>query len=223
MKFIPRSNWTSIVPRPTTVGDNHNGLEYFTEKPTDIDFYFPERDIIYAYRNPTLELVKLLNDNTNGTGISDLNCNYAIAPNVEGVYVVRGAMSKCADNEHYRVLMLCGIYEQPSDLLIKNQQTCIKMLQKPLGHDMNVVPKPVLKEGDINVHVFDLIEYLTQEGYYVGRNDATYGPILKHAMRRFQAEHGVIDLNGAYDEWTYRKLQPVVETINVLGLSPVGN
>jgi hypothetical protein len=217
MNFLPRSAWTSIVPRPTTVGDNHSGLEFFTEKPKDVEFYTPDRDIMYAYRNPTQELVKLLEENTNGTGISDLNCNYAIAPNVEGVYVVRGALSKCAFSNNYRVLVLNGIYEKPTDLLKKNQQLAIDLIQ---GGGQNVAPKPVLKPGDINVHVFDLIEWMTQQGFYFARNDATYGPLLQHGMRMYQNSRGVTELNGVYDEWTYLSVPSEREYIQVL--APVG-
>ena len=81
MKVYPRSFWTSSNPRPQTVGDSFDGLPYFDEPPVGITFHPPEDEILYVYRNPTIELERLRKHSVQGTGQSDINYNYAISQN----------------------------------------------------------------------------------------------------------------------------------------------
>ena len=200
MLVYPRSYWTALVPRPSTLGDQFVGLPYFSNPPVGVTFHPVGKNLLYSYRNPASELNLLVKETTNQTGLSDINYNYAIAQNTRGVYVLRGAITKCMQSEEIRVLMLIGENEKPTDVLKENQRLFnFQNLQNP-------IPPPVLKEGDSNVHVFDLIELLAQHNFYQARNDGVYGPICKHAVTRMQLELDLPNLTGVYDEWVHNKL-----------------
>ena len=68
MKVYPRSSWTSIVPRVSTVGDQFVGLPYFSSPPERIEFHPVGKDRLYVYRNPATELNLLLKEAVLGTG-----------------------------------------------------------------------------------------------------------------------------------------------------------
>ena len=68
-----------------------------------------------------------------------------------------------------------GTNEKPTDVLKENQENFSLGLSNP-------IPMPLLKLGDANIHVFDLIEVLIERGYYHARNDGVYGPLVKHAV-----------------------------------------
>jgi len=206
MKLIPRSRWTSVVPKITTVGDNHIDFSYFQQESLQIlptEFYPVGKDILYVYRNPSVELSQLVKEATYGTGLSDIDFNYAIAQNVEGAFVLRGRATKCSNTHAPRVLLLLGKNEEPTDLLKKNQQDFLSSFP-PVG---NLIPGPTLRPGDQNIHVFDLIEYLSEVGLYEGRNDAYYGPFLQRAVTKLQHIYRLSNLTGVWDEWIYTKVK----------------
>jgi hypothetical protein len=188
------------------VGENTLGLPYFTKPPKTIVFETSPKEILYVYRNPSTELHRLFKESTNFTGVSDIDYNYAIAQNVEGVFVIRGALTKCCNSEELKVLLLKGPNEKPTDLMKANQKsfTINSNGLPPVGS--NEVPTTNLSVGDRTVHVFNLIEFLIERGYYTARNDGVYGPLLEHAVKRLQLDLDLPNLNGVYDEWVYRKL-----------------
>lgn len=207
MKLLPRSYWTSVPPSPSIVGENTVGLPYFTTPPKQVVFEKAQDDILYVYRDPSAELHRLLKKSTNFTGVSDIDYNYAIAQNVEGVFVIRGALNKtCNNNDTIKILILIGNNEQPTDLLLANQKS-ISFNESglpPVGS--NEIPTTNMSLNDRSVHVFNLIEFLIERQYYTSRNDAFYGPLVEHAVKRLQLDLDLPNLNGVYDEWVYRKL-----------------
>jgi len=223
MKLIPRSAWTSLPPSPTTVGENIIGLPYFTKPPQTIVFEQVEEDFQLVYRNPAQELHRMFKTGTTFTGISDISYNYAIAQNVEGVFVIRGALTKCPNSENLKVLMLLGKGEKPTDLLLQNQKS-ISFTESglpPAGS--NEIPTSNMRPGDRSVHVFNLIEFLIERGYYRSRNDGTYGPLTEHAVRRLQLDLDLPNLNGLWDEWTYRLITKTSrKNISTVPSEPVG-
>jgi hypothetical protein len=184
-------------------------------------------DILYTYRDPSQELHRLLKTSTNFTGVSDINYNYAIAQNVEGVFVIRGALTKCSNSEDLRVLMLIGKDEKPTDNLLANQQSLQfeKNGLPPVGS--NETPTTNMRLGDKSVHVFNLIEWLTERQYYTSRNDAVFGPLVEHAVKRLQLDLDLPNLNGVWDEWIYRLItktskKTVTSQPQSIPISPVG-
>jgi|SRR5215510_15022914 len=200
MRVFPRSHWTSINPRPTTVGDEFNGLPYWDLPPVGIEFVETSDEILYVYRNPAVELERLLKESITGTGISDIDYNYAISQNTEGVYVLRGGVTKCTKTDKLKVLMLKGRNEEATDVLKQNQQEFI---------DTEIVnPYPVmpLKPGMEDVHVFNLIEFLADRQLYNTRNDGVYSPFVEHAVRKLQKDLGLKVLDGEYSLWVIHAL-----------------
>ena len=204
MKVFPRSVWTPVLPRATRVGDEYVGLPWYSPMeslPDTFEFEPVGKDFTYALRNPVAELSKLVKEAQSSTGLTDLNYNFAIAQNASGIFVVRGAFSKCQKTSDYRVLMLIGNHERPTDVLKANQQAILDGF-----HYQPPFPKPRFAEGDANVQVFDLIEYLASEGYYEGRNDGVFGPFCKRAVQKLQYALDLPELSGKYDEITYEAL-----------------
>ena len=194
--LIPRSEWTSIVPRPSTAGENTIGLPYFKFKP-EVEFLTPQKPLLYAYRNPHKELEMILKENTHQTGISDIDYNYAIASNMAGVFVCRGKLTKCAHTDKLKVLMLIGSTEKPTDVLKKNKRDFLEMWNN--GMEGNPLVTTPLRPGMNNVHVFSLIEWLAERRYYFTRNDGVYGPMLQRAVCEFQDDNNQ-EINGLWDE-----------------------
>ena len=193
MIVYPRSFWTSSNPRQTTSGDAFEGLPYFDEPPVGIEFVSQPDEILYVYRNPTIELNRLRQMSVQGTGKSDINYNYAISQNTEGVYVLRGGITKCENTNKIRVLLLMGRSERPSDVLKKNQDDFIN------SELSNPFPVNPLSIGDNDVHVFNLIEYLVERGLYNARNDGTYTLFVEHAIQKLQKDLG-LPITGQYDK-----------------------
>jgi hypothetical protein len=223
MKLLPRSLWTSLPPSPTSVGENIIGLPFFTKPPTNVQFDIMPTNEEYVYRDPAKELHRLFKSSTTFTGVSDIDYNYAIAQNVEGVYVVRGALTKCANTEDLKVLMLIGQNEKPTDTLLSNQKSLSfeKSGLPPVGS--NEVPTANLQEGSRSVHVFNLIEFLTERGYYRSRNDGVFGPLTTHAVKLLQLDLDLPNLNGVWDEWCYRLITKTSKkSINTEPYKPVG-
>jgi len=200
MKVYPRSFWTASNPRPVTVGDAFAGLPYFDEPPVGITFHQPDDEILYAYRNPVNELERIRATSTQNTGLSDIDYNYAISQNTEGVYVLRGSITKCVQTDKIKVLMLLGRNEKPSDTLKKNQDDFINSTIS------NPFPVNPLSLGHSDVHVFNLIEFLVEHGLYQNRNDGLYSLFVEHAIQKMQKDLG-LTINGQYSMWVINALQ----------------
>lgn len=199
MKVYPRSFWTANIPKPVTAGDAFDGLSYFDEPPVGIEFVRLPDEILYVYRNPTIELDRLRAIATQGTGFSDIDFNYAISQNTEGVYVLRGSITKCMNTNKLRVLMLMGQSEQPTDTMKKNQEDFIN---SELSNPYPVTP---LTLGHADVHVFNLIEFLAEHGLYQARNDGVYSLFVEHAIQKLQKDLG-LTINGNYTLWVINAL-----------------
>lgn len=200
MIVYPRSYWTASLPRPTTVGDEFDGLPYFDDPPVGVSFCRPTDEVLYVYRNPALELERLRRASVAGTGISDIDYNYAISQNTEGVYVLRGGVTKCTKTSELKVLMLLSENEEPTDILKKNQEDFIN------SEISNPYPVGVLQSEDSSVHVFDLIEFLAERGIYNTRNDGIYGGFVSHAVQKLQKDLGLQNLDGNYSMWVINAL-----------------
>lgn len=199
MRVFPRSTWTANIPRNNYMED-HEGLPFFTEPPHSVEFVKPKKNLLYVHRNPQDVLNDMYMESVTRYPLADIDFNYALSQNTEGVYVVRGSHAKCSGSEKIRVLLLLGENETPTDTLKKNQQN---FLNQTL---VNPIPEANLSEGDANVHVFDLIEYLIEKKYYDALNDGVYGPFVKRAVQRMQLDMGFKALSGKYDEWVYSTL-----------------
>ncbi|MBA2350110.1 MAG: peptidoglycan-binding protein [Solirubrobacterales bacterium] len=195
MKTYPRSSWTAHVPKSTTVGDTYIGMDYFDTPPTKIEFIPVGNNRTYMNLNPFIELDLLRKKASNGTAWSDIDYNYAISQNFEGIFVLRGGITKCRETQSLRVLMLIGQHEAASDLLKQNQTLLVD----------NPAPRAVLKLGDVGVHVFDLIEYLSGLGFYQARNDGIYSEQVVQAVKKLQQYQGQANLSGVYDTGTYSR------------------
>lgn len=201
MKVYPRSFWTAINPRPSTVGDEYiGGLPYWDDPPVGIEFVELEDEILYVYRNPAPELERLLKESVQGTGLSDINYNYAVSQNTEGVYVLRGGVTKCTGTDKIRVLLLKGRNEAPTDTLKKNQHDFVNM------EVVNPYPVSPLSLGQENVHVFNLIEFLAERGLYNARNSGLYDVFVEHAIKKLQKDLGLRTLDGIYSLWVINAL-----------------
>jgi hypothetical protein len=199
MLVYPRSFWTAIIPRPSTVGDEFDGLPYWDDPPVGITFHSLEDEVLYVYRNPATELERLLKEATQGTGLSDIDYNYALSQNTEGVYVLRGSTTKCTKTDKIRVLLLKGRNEQPTDLLKRNQQLFTTT------EINNPYPVNTMKLGDENVHVFNLIEFLADRGLYNARNRGIYDVFVEHAVMKLQKDLKLA-LTGEYSMWVIQAL-----------------
>jgi hypothetical protein len=181
------------------MADTYFGMPFFEKPPTRIEFTRLLEDQLFSSREPYGELDRLLKEYCTRSGRPDIPFNYAIAQNVPGVFVLRGAGTKCADSASLQVLMLLGRFEEPSDTLKENQTL--------FGKLTNRFPVSVLRPGDANIYVFDLIEALIERGYYQARNDGVYGPFVQQAVHRLQLATESPDVNGIYAEVTIKNLQ----------------
>lgn len=195
MKLYPRSYWTSLVPRAIT-GEEFVGLPFFDSPPDGVNFYVPDVDVLYIYRNPIQVLNQMVKMATLGTGLSDLDYNYALAGNTRGAYTIRGRGTKCSKTSSLKVLLLVGKNERQTDILKENANAFDLQALAPQA------PGPGLKPEDANVHVFDLIEYLLYRGVYEGRNDGVYGPFCQRAVKKLQLELDVPNITGYWDDPT---------------------
>lgn len=203
MNLYPRSFWTASIPKLNSWGDDPVGLSFWTfDESPEIEFVLPNREIIFSQRNPREELQTLMKEQVSHSALSDIDYNYAITQNTEGVYTLRGACSKCSRSEKLRVLLLLGNKEQPTDLLKQNQEDFLNawpnLGAKPPGARLTL--------GETNIHVFDLIEYLRESRLFEGRNNAVYGDMVKHAVMKLQARLGAPELDGEYGLWLVSRL-----------------
>lgn len=199
-KIIPRSAWTPQNPFSHGRGDKIKGLDFWEEQPT-ITFHRPDTDLVFLHRDPVGALQIMLKAEL-ATHLSDFNYNYAITQNTDGIYTIRGCRTKCSDSDEMRVLMLIGNNEEPTDQLKTNQGYFGQELSPPL-------PKSVITIGQNDVHVHDLIEWLTARGYYHGRNDGIYGPFTQAAVFKLQVDLNHSEPNGIFDHWTYSRARNV--------------
>jgi peptidoglycan hydrolase-like protein with peptidoglycan-binding domain len=217
MKLHPRSYWTSIVPRPSNEGEDTTGLSYFKAQP-EVEFITPDKNLLYVYRNPAKELERLLKENTQSTGYADIDCNYALASNVAGAFVCRGRLTRCMKATKVKVLLLVGSSEKPSDLLKQNKRDFLRAWEGGLTGNP---PPGTLRSAATGVHVFDLIEYLSEKGYYTTRNDGVYGPMLKRAVKEYQDDNG-LKISGEWDEWAARLTKHGIRQPAISPMPPVG-
>lgn len=197
MKVYPRSSWTAITPMTGLMADTYKGLPFFEKPPVGVEFVRTSERTLFLLREPGHEL-ELLLKKALADAYADLDYNYAISQNSEGVYVIRGRITKCRESEKIRVLLLLGENEEPTDLLKQNQANFKELPKSPL-------PQPSLTLGDRNVHVFDLIEYLAEKGLYRGRNDGVFSEAVLLAMKELQFQLGHNNPTGVYDFWTYTR------------------
>lgn len=201
MICYPRSYYTAVIPKPTTVGDNFLDFPYFDSIPTGIEFFLPNTDTLYVYRNPVNVLSQMVRTSVTGTGLSDLDFNFAIAQNTEGAYTIRGRCTKCQETDSIKVLLLVGNNEAHTDQLKENAKAF------SLSDLIPKRPDSPLNPGDRDVHVFDLIEYLAYEGLYEGRNDGFYGPFVERAVKKLQLKLDEPVLDGIWNYSLINKLQ----------------
>lgn len=200
MKIHPRSSWTSRIPQERPVGIT--GLPYFTKYPVgEIFFERLKTNTLAVYRDPK-EILETLLREAFSDGQSDINYNFAISQNVEGVYTIRGLTSRCTDQPGYKVLMLLGQNEDPTDLLKKNQKNLVKLLSQEKIYVE--APKPAIKPNSANIHVFDLLEYLHSKGALSTHNNARYTEVVEFAVKAFQDKIGV-ETTGVWDTQTYMR------------------
>lgn len=197
MKIHPRSSWTAYPPKLKE--DQSSGLPYFTSHP-EVEFVEAPEDLVYLFREPRESLNKLLKEALTTEGLSDLNYNYAISQNVEGVFVIRGRWTKCRGSENIRVLLLKGKNEDPTDLLKENQKLFLE--EFPFRSEVPQVAK-TLDLGEYSVHVHDLIEFLG----IPYENKGLFTEILRQRLRRLQFYLKVDDFNGKFDKWTKYALE----------------
>jgi hypothetical protein len=200
MIVYPRSYWTSVVPRPLSGTNEFDGLPYFDDPPVGIEFESLPDEILYVYRNPSIELNRLRQLSILGTGHTDINYNYAISQNTEGVYVLRGGITKCRSSDNLRVLMLMGRSERATDIMKKNQDDFIN---QPL---VNAYPINPMSLGDSDVHVFNLIEFLAERSLYKARNDGVYNMFVEHAVQKLQKDLR-LTIDGTYSRWVINALE----------------
>jgi len=197
MLIHPRSEWTAHLPRTNVHADDFFGLPYFypvgSSDPATIEFVHPHLDAYYLNSSPHEELGTVLRATKE---FSDIPYNYAVAQNVEGVFVLRGCVTKSPRSPYCRCLILCGQNEEPTDLLKQNQKEFKEWWHS--GHKDNIPPDAFLKLGDAAPYVFDLIEYMAQQGYYEARNDGVFGPFLRKAVLEMQYDME-LQLTGEYD------------------------
>lgn len=200
MRLYPRSYWTSVLPRPSGVED-YLGLPFFGEDgPTGVEFWVPADPVLYIYRNPIRVLSDMVKTATYGTGLTDIDFNYAVGQNTRGAYTIRGRGTKCNKSNKLKVLLLVGANERQTDVLKENVAafSLTDLTPEP--------PTPGLAPGDANVHVFDLIEYLLYREVYEGWNDGVFGPFVERAVKKLQLEHDVPNMNGYWDQATYQAI-----------------
>jgi hypothetical protein len=197
-KIIPRSAWTPNNPFSHGRGDRIKGLDFWEEQP-QVTFHRPDTDVVFLHREPGAALQTLLKADM-ATHLSDFNYNYAITQNTDGMYTIRGCRTKCSDDETMRVLMLIGNNEEPTDQLKVNQG----YFSEPLAPSL---PKSVIAPNQSDVHVHDLIEWLSAKGYYHGRNAGIYDQFVVSAIFKLQVDLEHSDPNGIYDHWTYHRAQ----------------
>ena len=197
MHIFNRSYWTSIPPMSAQYGEVILGQPYFEDRPTEIEFIPCRDDIVHLYHNPSLELQTLIK--SRDRGVSDLDYNFAIGQNTDGIYTVRGFASKAQRTKAYKVLVFIGEHEEPTDQLKKNVEACKKLLI--CNHTAVNVPNIPLQLGNHDIHVFNLIEYLYLRSLYTNRNDALYGPFVEYGVKKLQ-DHLGIPMTGSWDRLT---------------------
>lgn len=205
MKVIPRSHWTGYVPKLKE--DQLEGLPYFTERP-EVEFSRIQTDVLQLYRDPVSILQGLLKTALTVQGLADLDYNYAISLNTEGVYTIRGFNTKCRENKYLRVLMLMGKTEEPSDLIKENQRQLVDALT---NHSLEVEPPEPMTNyqlGEHSVQVHDLIEYLSVNHHFNWENKGLFTESVFQEVRSLQEIHGVEQLTGRWDKFTHFMLSP---------------
>lgn len=212
MKLFPRSHWTSVLPKPYQ--NWVVGLPYFRFLPP-VEFCTPGNTTIYLFEDPVKSLQLLLSYAQES--FPDINYNYALAPNTEGVFVLGGNnlsyQANLMPSPTCRVLLLMGDTETPTDTLKKNQKSFLE--EYPLLP--RYVPGPMRTEVDPvgnsvpQIHFFDLIFLFSQLGYYIGYNRGLPSELLTQAIYHYQDDFN-LPLTGQYDTRTYKHLQSMLYT-----------
>jgi len=222
MKLYPRSHWTPTLPKSNP--DWTVGLPYFRFLP-EVEFVLPNTSTFYLFENPIPSLQLLLAYAQRET-TPDINYNYALSSNTEGVFVLAGYNRTYVNqypSETCRVLLLLGNNETPTDLLKKNQRDFLN--EYPLLP--RYVPNPIRSEGFLEpvgtptpqVHYFDLIYLFSQLGYYQSYNRGVPNEVLTQAIYHYQDDFG-LPLTGEYDNWTFNHLMETLYPPDVIRLNP---
>jgi hypothetical protein len=217
MKVISRTEWTAQYPNVSTGTEDMDGPAWFRDKDIQgISLLIPEDPLLFVELNPYAYFDSLRKSDFTARGFGDIQYNLGVAPNVEGVFCLRGLCNKSAahrnkalNSTHVSVLVLLGSEEPPTDLLLKNLIACRDLIQSkyktatdiqsslPVGDfwDMETPNRtqfvnqlPNVFSDTVGVHVFELIEHLAFWGYYKGRNDGVYGNVTTNAVASLQAD-----------------------------------
>jgi hypothetical protein len=182
-----------------------------------ISFFTPDIDTLFVERDPFSFFETQRKEDWSVRGYGDIQYNLGVAPNVEGVFSLRGLCNKSAahtnrllNSTHVSILVLLGTKEQPTDLLLQNIVNAQKLVTGKWPEAVDV--KGTLPVGDFfsmdmpkessqfkcgmtetfseetGVHVFELVETLAYWNYFRGRNDGTYNELVRQAVRELQAD-----------------------------------
>lgn len=216
MKIIKRIEWTSQYPQSNTGTEDMDGPAFFRDKDVKgLSVYTPNEAALFVELNPFCFLETQRKQDYTQRGYGDIQFNLAVAPNVEGVFCLRGLCNKSPanrnkslNNHFVSVLCLLGTNEPPTDLLLQNLTACRELVlsrwpeaketngelgfdflwDQPSKHHHFSNKLPETYAPDPSVHVFELIENLAYWGYYKGRNDGVYGPVTTNAVALLQAD-----------------------------------
>lgn len=217
MKLIPRSEWTATIPRPNMGAEDLEGTPYFRpSEVSGITFYHPGQQLFFVEISPYSYLESTRKHDFAYNGYSDISYNFAVAPNVEGVFCLRGLCNKSAahknrstNSTNVSVLTLLGTEEPPTDLLLSNLAACRDFVLSKFPNATNFLTTlpfdlssletkkvssqftcslPSSFSTEANVQTFELIEHLAYWGYYRARNDGVYGPVCTNAVMELQAD-----------------------------------
>ena len=209
MKVYARSEWTSTYPLATTGTEDMDGPPFFRNV-SGISLFTTEEAGLFVELAPFPYLEQTRKASYSIKGYGDIAYNLAVAPNVDGVFCLRGLCNKspAGGNSHVSILVLLGSEEPPTDLLLQNLVSARALVQAkweqatdvqttlPFNNFWDVKPASLQAAPnvtnsftqDTSVHVFDLIETLSFWGYYKGRNDGVYGPVTRNAVMSLQAD-----------------------------------
>ena len=217
MRVFSRQTWTGLIPQSNTGAEDTPGTpNYRASELQGIKIFKPEVYARFVDRDPHKYFQTLLKTDFQLNGYGDIQYNLGVAPNVNGIFILRGLCSKSAAgnkeerSKYISILALCGEEERPTDQLLYNLiQARTLVLGKypaakeilsllPVGNFWDLeLPRetnqfqcalPTSYTCGNDVQTFDLIEALAYWNYYKGRNDGIYGNITRQSVMELQAD-----------------------------------
>lgn len=130
MKIITRSEWTASYPKTNSGTEGQAGLPNFRKSEVlGISVCQPDVTSLFLERDPYPIFDTIRKEDLNIRGYGDIQYNFGVTSNVEGVFSLRGMCNKSVahsrpelNSQYISILALVGNDEKPTDVLVQNIQ-----------------------------------------------------------------------------------------------------